>query len=133
MPTRDQDRAAMAFEHVSAFAGDSDEKKASAKKYGTMVHKMPALLQTAGLCQALHFIQSRGDADQKQFLEHLARQLHRVNGQITNSSSLLDRARKADLSEYLQLTDEAMACAAWYRRLVQGVLKVDATDGEKGQ
>jgi CRISPR-associated protein Cmr5 len=128
MPSRDQDRAALAYEHVSQFVGESAEQKANAKKYGTMVHKLPALLQTAGLCQALHFIHSRGDENQKKLLEHLARQLHRVNSQITSTTTLLERARKADLSEYLQLTDEAMACAAWYRRLVQGVLKIDTTD-----
>lgn len=133
MPSRDQDRAALAYEHVSQFAGETPDQKADAKKYGTMVHKMPALLQTAGLCQALHFIQSRGDDNQKKFLEHLAKQLHRVNGQITSTPTLLERARKADLSEYLQLTDEAMACAAWYRRLVQGVLKVETTDEDGKQ
>lgn len=116
----------MAYEHVSAFAGD--DKEARAKKYGTMIHKLPALLQTAGLCQALHFVQARGDDDQRKIVAQLASQLSRVNGAIKDGPSLLERARKAELEEYLQLTDEAMACAAWYRRLVQGILKVDASD-----
>jgi CRISPR-associated protein Cmr5 len=124
MPTRDQERAALAFDHVNQFSGENN--KAAAKKYGTMIHKLPALLQTAGLCQTLHFIQSRGDEHQKKILDHLATQLRRVNGTIQNVASLLERARRADLPEYLQLTDEAMACAAWYRRMVQGILKVEA-------
>lgn len=126
MPTRDQERAAMAFEHVNTFAGD--DKKARAKKYGTMVHKLPALLQTAGLCQTLHFVQARGDEDQRLLVGHFAKQLQRVNSAINDSNALLARARQADLAEYLQLTDEAMACAAWYRRLVQGILKIEASD-----
>ncbi|MCS6900515.1 MAG: type III-B CRISPR module-associated protein Cmr5 [Myxococcales bacterium] len=124
MPSRDQERAALAFDHVSQFTGENN--KAKAKKYGTMIHKLPALLQTAGLCQTMHFIQSRGDEDQKKILEHLAVQLRRVNHAIQNADSLLARVRQAELPEYLQLTDEAMACAAWYRRMVQGVLKVEA-------
>jgi len=126
MPTRDQERAAMAYDHVAQFIGD--QNKTRAKKYGTMIHKLPALLQTAGLCQALHFVQARGDENQRKVVDHFAAQLKRVNESIKDANSLLDRARKAELEEYLQLTDEAMACAAWYRRLVQGVLKIDASD-----
>jgi len=125
----------MAYEHVIEFDGKGDIE-ARAKKYGSMIHKMPALLQTAGLCQALHFVQARGDDDQRKIVLHLARQLHRVNSYIVDAKTLLERARKAELEEYLQLTDEAMACAAWYRRLVQGILKVDASEdgaAETGQ
>jgi CRISPR-associated protein Cmr5 len=118
----------MAFDHVSTFAGENN--KARAKKYGTMVHKLPALLQTAGLCQALHFIQARGDQEQRLLVGHLATQLNRVNREIQDPDTLLRRARRAELEEYLQLTDEAMACAAWYRRMVQGILKIEASDGE---
>lgn len=132
MATRDQQRAAMAYDDVASFQNKQTGKnKPGAKKYATIVHKLPSLLQTAGLCQALHFIKSRNDDDQKEMLEHLAGQLGRVNSQITNGETLLLRARKADLPEYLQLTDEAMACAAWYRRLVQGVLKIDASEAEE--
>jgi CRISPR type III-B/RAMP module-associated protein Cmr5 len=126
MATRDQDRAAKAYEHVSTFTGESDAVRA--KKYGSMVHKLPSLLQSAGLCQALHFVQSRGNEEQKKLVEHLAEQLRRVSPSINTGADLLARARQAPLGEYLALTDEAMACAAWYRRLVQGVLKVDPTD-----
>lgn len=128
MPTRDQERAALAFDHVNQFTGENN--KAQAKKYGTMIHKLPALLQTAGLCQALHFIKSRKDDAQDQILIHFAVQLRRVNDTIRSADSLLERARRADLPEYLQLTDEAMACAAWYRRMVQGVLKVEAGEDD---
>jgi len=135
MATRDQARAALAYEHVSAYAytEHEPEKKAKAKKYATIVHALPALLHTAGLCQALHFAHSRKDEDQKEIVAHLADQLSRVNPAILkgDAQALLKRAREAPLAEYLQLTDEAMACAAWYRRIVQGVLKIEAADTEK--
>lgn len=135
MATRDQQRAALAYDHVKTYAPsdkDDDKKKAQRKKYATMVHALAPLLQTAGLCQALHFAKSRSDKDQQIIVEHFAEQLGRVNSSIKTGEQLLERARKADLAEYLQLTDEAIACAAWYRRLVQGVLKIEAGDnGER--
>ncbi len=127
MATRDQQRAALAYKHVSPYQNQEKPKK---KKYGSMVHSLPALLQTAGLCQALHFVRSRKDDDQKKLVEHLAEHLHRVNPSIKTGDDLLKRAREADLDEYLQLTDEAMACAAWYRRLVQGVLGIEPGDSD---
>lgn len=124
MATLDQQRAALAFQHVSGLESD-------AKKYATMVHKLPALITSAGLCQALHFVQSRGNDDQKKLLGHLAEQLVRVDPKIKNAEALLDRVRNAELPEYLRLTHEARVCASWYRRMVQGVLKIDASEGSE--
>lgn len=137
MATRDQERAALAYEHVSAYL-TKDKKRQ--KKYASIVHALPSLLQSAGLCQALYFADSRGDEDQRAIIDHLAVQLARVSptlgGKPTlkkSGDALLERARKAELTEYLALTDEAMACAAWYRRLVQGVLKIEAADKDSDQ
>lgn len=128
MATLDQTRAALAFKDVSTFTPKSPE----AKKYASMVHKLPALLTSAGLCQALHFIESRGNSDQKKLLDHLANQLQRVDGKIKNRASLLEQVRSAALPEYLRLTHETSVCATWYRRMVQGVLKIDHADADRG-
>lgn len=131
MTTRDQQRAILAFQHIQPYAQKPERER---KKYATIVHKLPALLQSAGLCQALHFVQSR-EEHQRPYLDHLATQLSRCLGLSANQSlsaeQLLERVRRAALPEYLQLTDEAMACAAWYRRLVQGVLKIEASAAEE--
>jgi CRISPR-associated protein Cmr5 len=132
MSTLDQRRAALAFEHVSELEGDA--KKAQAKKYASMVHKLPALLASAGLCQALHFVESRKDdqrVHQKKLIDHLAKQLERTDPKITSAATLLERARDADLASYIRLTEETIACAAWYRRMVQAVLKMEATDVDR--
>ncbi len=121
MPSLDQERARLAHEDVSSFLNQPGDKK-----YATMVHKLPALLHAAGLCQALHFIASRGDQDQQKLLDHLAQQMKRVDRAIETRDSLLDAVRKAELPMYLRLTHEAHACASWYRRMVQGVLKIEA-------
>lgn len=131
MASRDRERAAKAYTHVSAYLDEQGSPKKGAKKYATIVHKLPSLLQSAGLCQALHFASTR-DAEMQKIVGHLATQLNRVNPKIKTADDLLARAREADLTEYLQLTQEAVACAGWYRRMVQGVLKVEAGDEEEG-
>jgi CRISPR-associated protein Cmr5 len=89
------------------------------------VHAMPALLRSAGLSQALHFVRSRPNDDQALLLEHLAAQLRRVDPKIQSTEALLDAVRRAELGDYLRLTHEALACVSWYRRFVQGELNVD--------
>lgn len=129
MATLEQERALLAFKHVGEFQVGSPD----AKKYATIVHKMPALLVSAGLCQALHFVDARRDQNQKKLLDHLAEQLKRVDATISGKDDLLARVRSAELGQYLQLMREAYACAGWYRRLVQGVLKIEAgTDTGEG-
>jgi CRISPR-associated protein Cmr5 len=128
MHTLDQRRAAMAYAHVGDVAGTDEGDR---QKYASMVHTFPALLASAGLCQALHFVESRSKESQRLLVQHLARQLQRVDGTIGSPGDLLDRARSADITAYLRLTEEATQCAAWYRRMVQAVLQLEAIDGDR--
>lgn len=133
METLEQRRAALAFTHVSELAGGDDATKKAAKKYASIVHTLPALLASAGLCQALYFVATRDtneNAPQKKFLEHLAVQLKRIDPRITSAEKLLEQVRDAKLAAYLRLTEETVACAAWYRRMVQSVLRVEAADAD---
>jgi CRISPR-associated protein Cmr5 len=131
MATLDQQRAQAAFKDVSALADPG--RAAAAKKYASIVHKLPALITSAGLCQALHFIQARGNPDQLLVLDHLASQLKRVDSGIANRQQLMEKVRTAELGTYLRLTQEAFTCAAWYRRMVQGVLKIEAGEDDGGE
>lgn len=126
MASLDRKRAEGAFKDVS------EVPSAQHKKYATLVHKLPALISSAGLCQALHFLQSRNEPAGRLFLDHLARQLRRVDPGIHDANALLDRSRKAETLAYLHLSREALACAAWYRRMVQGVLKIEHADADRG-
>ena len=71
----DQTRAATAYGHIKDFASADEERN---RRYGTLALKLPALIRTAGLCQALHFIHARakGDASKPEMhlLGHLAKQ-----------------------------------------------------------
>jgi CRISPR-associated protein Cmr5 len=131
----DQERAKLAFDHVSLVKTREEGER---KEYASIVHATPALLRSAGLSQALHFVASRKSDAQRELLEHLALQLERVDaalkagGEGTLSERLLLRVREANMTAYLRLTREALACIQWYVRLVQGVLRIDPgeTDGE---
>lgn len=135
MPTRDQERAQLAWKHVQQvakdFPGDDNPKR---KLYGSTVHGLPALIRNAGLSQALHFVLSRNKPEITQVLKHLAAQLKRVDGTIPvkddlgDVSAMLASVRGADLGRYLRLTQEALSCVNWYKRFVQGELKVDASE-----
>ena len=125
MATLDQKRAAMSWDHVQAVNQLAPAEK---KKYGTIVHALTPMLRTAGLSQSLHFVFARKSTAQHLLLDHLAAQLQRTDRTITDKGALLKRAREANLSDYLRLTQEALRCMNWYRRFVQGVLKVEASD-----
>jgi CRISPR-associated protein Cmr5 len=128
MPTLEQARAQLAHRHVAGVQQGCSPKEQ--KKYGSMIHTMPALLRSAGLSQALHFVAARSDEHQRLVVDHFAEQLRRIDDGIRSPEALLERVRTAPLPRYLRLHSEALACADWYRRMVQGVLKVEAGDDD---
>jgi CRISPR-associated protein Cmr5 len=133
--TLEQRRAAQAFRDVAAVAARYPEQAARERiRYGSMAQKLPVLIRTAGLCQALHFVHSRNKEELGLLLDHLAGQLARISAEITDRTSLCKQVREAQLPEYLWLTREALATAAWYARLAQSELKVPrgADPGDQG-
>ena len=120
--TLEQQRAALAYQHVQTVP-HGDEK--TRDTYGSMAQKLPVLIRTAGLCQAVHFVRSRKKDILNTLLDHVAAQLTRVDAAIINGESLCRQVRSADLSQYLWLTREALASAEWYARLSQSELGVD--------
>jgi len=128
MATLEQQRALLAHHHVEKISNESsDEDK---KKYASIVHSMPALLRAAGLSQAFHFVATRKNEAQRTLLDHFAEQLGRIDDTITDAESLLKIVRNADLGRYLRLSQEAILCADWYRRFVQGILKIEAGEAD---
>lgn len=115
MWTRNQEYASEIFRQVSTITDDAEKKK-----YGSMAHKLPILIRTAGLAQALEFVHTRPDEPQRRILVHLAK----VVGYDT-SDALLNGSREAELSDYIQLTQKVMAALLWYKRFAQSVLKVE--------
>jgi len=127
MLTREQRYAADIFEQLSELAPQSEEKR---KKYGSMAHKLPVLIRVAGLTQALHFLDSRGDRDQKLLLRHLALTLGYVDEEkLKAEEQLLESSRTSQLSAYMRLTQQTMGALQWYKRFAQSVLRVESAEG----
>jgi CRISPR-associated protein Cmr5 len=124
MLTREQQYAARTFEQLFELAPQPEEKR---KKYGSMAHKLPVLIRIAGLSQALHFLDSRGNDDQKLLLRHLALTLGFVDeDELKAEAQLLERSRASQLSAYMRLTQQAMSALQWYKRFAQSVLRVES-------
>lgn len=124
--TLEQERAALAFQHVQTVT-DEEQRKI----YGSMAQKLPALIRSAGLCQALYFVKSRGKAPLITFLNHIGEQLRRADADISDAESLCKRVRLADLAHYVWLTREVLASVGWYARLSRSEWNIQpGTDGD---
>ena len=122
MLTREQAYAADVFQRVSTL---KEKEPAKVKKYGATAHQLPLLIRSAGLVQALTFIDSRKDDSNslKCLLDDLAKTVGKKDRE-----ELVKRSREAKLAEYMRLTQQTMAALLWYKRFAQSVLDVTAAD-----
>lgn len=123
MRTREQEYAAIVFRQVSDNIAPQNKAK-----YGTMAHKLPVLVRTAGLAQALAFVAASSEAARGQLLDHLAY----VTMQ-TDRDTLLKRSRGDApgwdrLSQYMLLTQQVLDALVWYKRFAETVLDIRGTD-----
>jgi len=93
------------------------------RKYGSLAHRLPVLVRTAGLAQALAFVEARGSQAGEKLLAHIA--------EVVQEKELLKRSREAELEEYMDLTRKVLDALVWYKRFAQSVLGVEAT-ADKG-
>ena len=113
MRTRDQDYAGKISDQVARIANADEEFRT---KYGSMSHRLPVLIRTAGLAQALGLVESRGTPGQKQLLQDIA--------EVVRVPDICGRSRQADLGEYMKLTRDVMAALVWYKRFAESLLDV---------
>src|SRR5258706_14735710 len=114
--TRDQEYAVDAYNRVKTV---KPLPKTARDRYGSMAHKLPILIRTAGLAQAFAYVQARGKPEHKHLLNDLALTLNKQSREV-----LAEAAMNAELSEYIYLTQQALAALLWYKRFAQSVLDV---------
>lgn len=126
MRTLNQEYAADAYRRVQRVYDDTEKGEEYQKKYGTMAHKLPVLIHTAGLVQALAFVAAKGKKTPawRQYLEDVAKT---VNGQF-DAKKLLEESRQAELNSYILLTRHVSQAALWYKRFAESILKVEASE-----
>ncbi len=118
MQTREQEYARRSHAQVQALVTPK-VKKAYRDQYGTLCHKLPILIRTAGLAQALAFVQTRKEAAYTELLDHLADVVGCANGK-----ELAEKSRSAELGAYMRLTQQTLAVLVWYKRFAESVLDV---------
>ena len=118
--TREQRFVAKIFEQVKEIKNDERSQ------YASMAHKLPVLIRTAGLAQALAFVEARHDvkSPQRKLLEHL--------GKVVGNDKLAETSRTTNnLGEYMRLTQDVLAALLWYKRFAQSVLGIDASEANQ--
>lgn len=139
--SRSQQDAAAVYEKVTAIHDkiehmikldvkcDTEKKKekkrdAERKKYGGMCHKLPVLIRTAGLVQALAFLQAK---HKEKMWQQLGNDLASTLG-YTDLKTLGEEAQRALLGEYMVLTQRSLEQLLWYKRYAMAVLNVDGAN-----
>ncbi len=124
MPNRttQQHFAIEAHRHVTGIANNSAVYK---QKYGTMAHKLPMLIHTAGLAQALAFVEARKEDAHQDLLNHVAITIEEQSGQ-----QLTERSRTTTLSDYMFLTQRTLSALVWYKRFAESILNVAPVDDQ---
>ena len=125
--TREQQYAADIFERVERVGQRYEKKPAERRKYGSMAHKLPVLVRTAGLAQALAFVDARGEEVHRQLLLDLAETVG-----YSAAKSLIGDSRGLAFYEYMRLSQKVMAALLWYKRFAQSVLGVEAGEDDEG-
>jgi len=127
MKTVHQRLAADVYDRVTQIYEEHDEP--FRKKYGTMAHKMPVLLHTAGLMQAIAFVHAKGTKNEawKQFLNDLAQTLEFSRPEY-DRDALLRNAQQVEIGDYILLTRRVSNALLWYKRFAESILKVEPGD-----
>ena len=107
LKTRNQRYAGSIYDQVQSVPAEQRGE------YEGMAQKLPILIRTAGLAQALAFAQTRGQAAQR-LLDDLANVVEAGTGE-----GLLSRSRQDQLPKYMRLTQEVLTALLWYKRFAQ--------------
>lgn len=119
MKTRDQEYASKAVNMVLAAKKNLNDDDRN--RYGSMAHQLPILIRSAGLAQALAFLETRESKGHQQLLADLSTT-------VGLAGTLVQKTRGAELNEYIHLTRQVMAALLWYKRFAQSILDIKASD-----
>jgi CRISPR-associated protein Cmr5 len=126
MQTREQRYASGVYALLSRVLAKDPPYKNS---YGDMAHKLPILIRTAGLTQALEFVNTRPESQPAP--KDLLNDLSLVLG-YTDADSFRSASRSEPLAAYMRLTQETLHALLWFKRYAQSVLNVeDASAAEE--
>lgn len=105
--TREQNYAATIYIQVEGVKNDKNLKKQVKDDYKNMSEKLPVLIRSAGLVQALYFAETRNEGSRK-LIQHLKATLGNPN--------LLEDSRTKPINDYIFLTEKCLLALKWYKR-----------------
>ena len=114
----EQGRAAFAYDQVKAVANLGPAQEDLKKTYKSGAKKLPVLIKTNGLAQALAYIQNRDNYPR--LYGQIASWL-RTKGLIVQGD-LVDQVIDMESNKYRRTTTETLALLNWVRRFVDGVM-----------
>ncbi len=128
MRTRDQKLALAVYNCILAF-DKPGLIQSQRKQYGSMAHKLPILIRTAGLSQALAFVEARHRQQPSKPIPPQLQVLRDLEQVLSDSTmlkgiNLFAVACDAELGEYMRLTQHTLAALLWFKRYAQSVLGV---------
>ena len=129
----EQGRAKFAYDQVKDIADldpdqdgldpeEAERIKDLQKKYKSGAKKLPVLIKTNGLGQALAFINNR-DSGHKELYAMIGQWLHCKHLlELDEDANLVNVVISKTSSEYRRLTTETLALLNWVRRFVDGLM-----------
>jgi CRISPR-associated protein Cmr5 len=120
MITREQLRAQAAFYKIKA----AQQRPEIAESYGRRCLHLPALIHQCGLCQASTFLEAKAKKkpECQQLLDDIL--------EVANIGST-EEIRCAEIADYQRMTREALACAQWFKRYAEAVLRAELGGDEE--
>jgi CRISPR-associated protein Cmr5 len=123
MKTRSQEYAAAVYVKVKAVK--DSKNKTFHDDYLNLARKLPILIRSAGLMQALAFVQ--GNEKKEVAWQQLLRDLAAV---VRNASEtdLLTACYNAEIFEYMHLTKKTLDALVWFKRFAESMLEDKTPD-----
>ncbi len=124
----EEGRAKFAYEKVKEITKESASFQS---KYRSYVEKLPPLILSCGLGNAIAFVCSKKGEDSlekrvyKRLYEHLSEYMKQqaISKKCPNNKELIDWIISSDSTEYRIITSEIMAFLWWLKRFAEGMLK----------
>jgi CRISPR type III-B/RAMP module-associated protein Cmr5 len=125
MNTLEQEIAQKVYQKVASYVRDHPDKNSiERQEYSSMTQRLPILVHTAGLVQALAFVADRGSDSHKKLLDHLADVIEGCE----DAEDLLLQSRNQEFHEYRYLTLQVNIALTWFKRFAKSVSVLPGSD-----
>jgi CRISPR-associated protein Cmr5 len=108
------------------------QNKEYCEKYKSMAEKLPALIRTAGLAQALAVVEAKALKEPAwgDLLDHLATTVGYADKKALSAAS---RSPQSTLGAYARLTTRVLEALLWYKRFAQSLLSVQPASAAQSE